>query len=97
MQAPLGVRMEEAIDALLKADKTPEQIYKALCEQTVDLVFTAHPTQAMRESVRTKYDQMLRQLIRLHAPNTELRGPAREELEESIKMLIAAAWCAVYC
>lgn len=31
----------------LVADKlaTPEEIYKTICNQTVDLVFTAHPTQ----------------------------------------------------
>lgn len=26
----------------------PEDIYKAICSQTVELVFTAHPTQASR-------------------------------------------------
>ena len=28
-----------------KLGKSPEEIYAALCKQTVDLVFTAHPTQ----------------------------------------------------
>ena len=32
---------------LIKVNKvSPEDIYKAMCEQTVELVFTAHPTQA---------------------------------------------------
>ena len=32
---------------LIKVNKVaPEDIYKAMCEQTVELVFTAHPTQA---------------------------------------------------
>ncbi len=33
----------------LVADKlaTPEQIYETICNQTVDLVFTAHPTQVV--------------------------------------------------
>lgn len=29
---------------------SPEQIYATICNQTVDLVFTAHPTQAMLHS-----------------------------------------------
>ncbi len=34
---------------LIKVNKVaPEDIYKAICKQTVELVFTAHPTQARR-------------------------------------------------
>ena len=27
----------------------PEEIYKAICSQTVELIFTAHPTQVPHE------------------------------------------------
>lgn len=31
---------------LIKMNNTkPEEIYKAICSQTVELIFTAHPTQ----------------------------------------------------
>ena len=39
--------LEELVDKGVKA----EDIYKALTEQKVDLVFTAHPTQALRRSM----------------------------------------------
>ena len=32
---------------------SPETIYKELCSQQVDLVFTAHPTQARPKHPRT--------------------------------------------
>ena len=37
-----------AIKGLIAKGKTPDEIYAALCEQEVDLVLTAHPTQALR-------------------------------------------------
>lgn len=34
---------------LIKVNGTkPEEIYKAICSQTVELIFTAHPTQVNR-------------------------------------------------
>lgn len=65
--------MEEAMAMLTKSGKTPEELYKALCEQRVDLVFTAHPTQAMRVSVRKKYVNLFRDLRNLlhKVPNVE--------------------------
>ena len=31
---------------------TPAQIYSTICSQTVDLVFTAHPTQVLHLSLK---------------------------------------------
>lgn len=65
--------MEDAMAMLAKSGKTPEELYKALCEQRVDLVFTAHPTQAMRGSVRKKYVNLFQDLRKLlhKMPNVE--------------------------
>lgn len=65
--------MEDAMAMLTKSGKTPEELYKALCEQRVDLVFTAHPTQAMRGSVRKKYVNLFQDLRKLlhKMPNVE--------------------------
>lgn len=73
MQHRNGEHMEEAMAMLAKSGKTPEQLYKALCEQQVDLVFTAHPTQAMRGSVRKKYVNLFQDLRKLlhKMPNVE--------------------------
>lgn len=49
-------------------DISPQKVFETLCHQTVELVFTAHPTQAFRQSLLKKYakvrtvQQMLLQL-----------------------------------
>lgn len=71
MQHRNGANVEDAFKTLQAAGKTPEDLYKALTEQRIDLVFTAHPTQAMRGSVRKKYDKLFHDLTRmLHRPSS---------------------------
>lgn len=43
---------------LVSSGVAPETIYKTLCEQKVDLVFTAHPTQALRRSLLKNHAQI---------------------------------------
>jgi len=68
----------------------PEDIYKALCSQTVDLVMTAHPTQALRRSVLKKYNMISKELDKLHS----IRSSAfeRSETLARITSLVQAAW-----
>ena len=73
-----GENVQEALDMLQKSGKTPEDLYKALTEQRVDLVFTAHPTQAMRGSVRKKYDKLFQDLTRMLNPSSSV---SRVEVE----------------
>lgn len=40
-----------------KLKKSPEEIFEALKNQTVDLVFTAHPTQSVRRSLLQKHSR----------------------------------------
>ncbi|GMH37898.1 hypothetical protein BSKO_05782 [Bryopsis sp. KO-2023] len=68
----------------------PEEIYKALCEQSVELVFTAHPTQAMRRDLLHKYAQMQVQVERLHM--TKLSSIEKMETIENLQCLIQTAW-----
>ena len=92
MQRDVGSHVDEAIRHLLQSGKTAEDIHKALSRQTVDLVFTAHPTQAMRDSVRTKYDALYRSLKARHG--MQLSDIDRIELKKSMYASIQAAWCA---
>lgn len=54
--------------------KTPQEVFDALRSQTIDLVFTAHPTQSIRRSLLEKHARyVLNQSISrhyLHASNT---------------------------
>ena len=54
------------LETLLDAGIPAATIYKALCEQTVDLVFTAHPTQALRRSMLKNFAAIRSELDRLH-------------------------------
>jgi phosphoenolpyruvate carboxylase len=69
---------------------TPEDVFKALCEQNVELVFTAHPTQAMRTSLLKKYSKIRSEMERLH--NTALSQYERVESLEEVRSQIQAAW-----
>lgn len=88
----VGSHVDEAIRHLIKSGKTAEDIHSALSQQRVDLVFTAHPTQAMRDSVRTKYDALYRSLKQRHG--MELSAVEKAELKKSMYASIQAAWCA---
>ena len=48
--------IEETLKRLVhKLKKSPEEVFDALKNQTVDLVFTAHPTQSVRRSLLQKH------------------------------------------
>lgn len=50
--------MEETFQRLVKQmKKSPQEIFEALKDQTVDLVLTAHPTQSVRRSLLQKHSR----------------------------------------
>lgn len=57
--------IEETLKRLVgEFKKSPEEVFDALKNQTIDLVFTAHPTQSVRRSLLQKHgrfalDQLL--------------------------------------
>jgi len=69
---------------------TPQQVYEALCNQTVELVLTAHPTQALRASLLRKYANVRHDLDNMHSK----RMTEYEKIEtlESIRANVQAAW-----
>ncbi|GFR48761.1 hypothetical protein Agub_g10581 [Astrephomene gubernaculifera] len=69
---------------------SPQQVYDSLCSQTVELVLTAHPTQALRASLLKKYAIVRRELDTLHSK----RMSEYEKIEtlESIRAAVQAAW-----
>eukprot|EP00892_Ulva_mutabilis_P004795 jgi/Ulvmu1/2688/UM014_0144.1 len=84
-----GAQLEEAFTMLRDSGKTPEDLYKALTEQSVDLVFTAHPTQAMRGSVRKKYDSLFHDMTRLLDRPSSI---SQQEVQADMYADIQAAW-----
>lgn len=52
--------IEETIKRLVvQLNKSPEEVFDALKNQTVDLVFTAHPTQSVRRSLLQKHARLV--------------------------------------
>ncbi|CAD7702241.1 unnamed protein product, partial [Ostreobium quekettii] len=67
-----------------------DEIYKSLCTQSVDLVFTAHPTQALRRELLLKYAKMQDELSKLH--NTKMSQFEKYQCLENLKGLVQSAW-----
>ncbi len=68
----------------------PADVFDALCNQNVELVFTAHPTQATRQSLLKKYSKIRSEMDKLH--NTRMSKYERIECLEEIRSQIEAAW-----
>lgn len=68
----------------------PEVIYETLCNQSVDLVFTAHPTQALRQSLLKKYAKIRTDMDRLH--NSRMSPLEKIECLEAIRSQVQSAW-----
>lgn len=70
--------------------KTPIEIFEALKSQTVDLVFTAHPTQSVRRSLLQKHGRIRNCLSQLH--QQDLTPDEKRELDEALQREIHAAF-----
>ena len=78
------------LETLLDAGIPAATIYKSLCDQTVDLVFTAHPTQALRRSMLKNFQATRSELDRLH--RTRLTRYERLEVQGSVRAHVQSAW-----
>lgn len=77
------------LNKLQKAGLAPEVIYKSLTEQSVELVFTAHPTEISRRTLIQKYDLLDDCLTDYEASSSEQN---RQEVLHRLEQLIAQAW-----
>ncbi|GBG63625.1 hypothetical protein CBR_g38936 [Chara braunii] len=81
----------ETLAKLVKLGKSPDEIFSALKQQSVDLVLTAHPTQSIRRSILAKHQKIKATLLRLHEDST-LRPNDLKEIREELRRNIQAAW-----
>lgn len=86
---PRNESIRDAILQLHNSGKTAEEIQKIIDGLHIELVFTAHPTDAKRRSVRSKLTA-IRGLLSLldHDPYPE----ARDRAEQEIRVEIAKIW-----
>ena len=86
---PRNESIRDAILQLHNSGKTAEEIQKLIDELQIELVFTAHPTDAKRRSVRSKLTAIRGLLTVLdHDPYPE----ARDRAEQEIRVEIAKLW-----
>ncbi|KAJ6850892.1 phosphoenolpyruvate carboxylase 2 [Iris pallida] len=83
--------IEETLKRLVvQMKKSPEEVFDALKNQTVDLVLTAHPTQSVRRSLLQKYGRIRNCLAQLYAK--DITPDDKQELDEALQREIQAAF-----
>ncbi|KAL6603961.1 hypothetical protein ACP70R_044322 [Stipagrostis hirtigluma subsp. patula] len=83
--------IEETLERLVSGlGKTCEEVFDALKNQTVDLVFTAHPTQSIRRSLLQKHARIRNCLTQLYAK--DITADDKQELDEALQREIQAAF-----
>ncbi|KAL1325316.1 hypothetical protein HN51_035392 [Arachis hypogaea] len=83
--------LEETFKRLVnQMNKTPQEVFDALKNQTVDLVLTAHPTQSVRRSLLQKHGRIRNCLTQLYAK--DITPDDRQELDEALQREIQAAF-----
>ncbi|EEF48689.1 2-alkenal reductase, putative [Ricinus communis] len=83
--------IEETLKRLVvQLKKSPEEVFDALKNQTVDLVLTAHPTQSVRRSLLQKHVRIRDCLTQLYAKG--ITPDDKQELDEALQREIQAAF-----
>ncbi|KAG1330289.1 putative Phosphoenolpyruvate carboxylase 2 [Cocos nucifera] len=89
--APTESDIEETLKRLVvQLKKSPQEVFDALKNQTVDLVFTAHPTQSIRRSLLQKHARIRNCLAQLNAK--DITPDDNQELDEALQREIQAAF-----
>jgi phosphoenolpyruvate carboxylase len=87
---PISESIGEAIASLKEQGITPAQMKALLKRLSIELVLTAHPTEARRRTVLSKLERMGRILQQLGEQNTSTRQS--ESLTHSLRTEITALW-----
>ncbi|KAF0902893.1 hypothetical protein E2562_019833 [Oryza meyeriana var. granulata] len=83
--------IEETLKRLVSGlGKSRAEVFDALKTQTVDLVFTAHPTQSIRRSLLQKHARIRNCLTQLYAK--DITADDKQELDEALQREIQAAF-----
>ncbi|EPS69468.1 hypothetical protein M569_05291 [Genlisea aurea] len=83
--------IEETLKRLVvDLKKSPEEVFDALKNQTVDLVLTAHPTQSVRRSLLQKHGRIRDCLAQLYAK--DITPDDKQEVDEALQREIQAAF-----
>eukprot|EP00913_Durusdinium_trenchii_P003458 g3201.t1 len=84
-------RVSERAGKLVQKGIKPEAIREAVKDQKIELVLTAHPTEAQRRSALKKHEQMLHQM-KVHDGKDQLTPGQLAQLYEKIKAIQWSCW-----
>ena len=87
---PIGESIPAAIVQLKQLGFTAEETQKALNRLDIDLVFTAHPSEAKRRSIRAKLRRMRQALQELD--REDLLPRERERLQAGLRSELLVIW-----
>ena len=87
---PLSESIADAIARLKKSGLSPEEVQQALNRLSIELVFTAHPSEAKRRSIRAKLRRM--RLALQDLDRDDLLPRELQRLERSIKTELTTLW-----
>lgn len=87
---PQPASIEEALPRLAAAGIAPDALHRAVCDLSIELVMTAHPTEVMRRTLQHKYQRIAEALALRDRPDLTLHE--RDLLLESLRREITAAW-----
>jgi len=85
--------MRGTIKALLQSNQphvTPQQIYQQLCQQKVEIVLTAHPTQVQRKSLLRKYRKISETLAVRERP--DLDPYEQQAAVGALRRIVSSIW-----
>ena len=83
---------QAAFDKIVKSGVSPEDIRTALASQKVDIVLTAHPTEAQRRTILLKQKRIV-ELLEEHERLSSVGTPGElEQLRATIKRELLSAW-----
>src|SRR5512138_3790527 len=87
---PLGDSVGDAIASLKKEGVTSEQMQRLLDQLSIELVLTAHPTEARRRTIVAKIQRIARLLERM--ASEQLTPREREKTRAAIQAEIVSLW-----
>lgn len=87
---PQSGSLQELIPRLLKANRSPEQLWQSVLDLDIELVLTAHPTEISRRTLIQKYDDIADCLQILD--QQQLSPQEKQAVLSRLKQQIIAAW-----
>ena len=81
---------DEAFGRLIRGGVAADDLHAAVCDLGIELVFTAHPTQAQRRTLLQKHSRIATALE--GRDQTDRTPQERRELDETLRAEVAACW-----